>query len=257
MDRPINSLTFKSQYYLICYLIPEIKYLDLNRYPVSNTINNTSSLQQSPIHTSTPVIFIEKRRLKGYRHCPKMPIIMDRIYDRSELTDPEQICLLDTPNFLLFIKEKGIQVYQLDFKTIMETGIPDPETPNIPDLIEDKFQALFAGNKDTIYWTNKLNPTYHGFINNIFNIDTETFYRVTDNDITKFLKGKKELTLNKFKTKLPKKHHAFLDLFQRKNIDILPPYRSYDYKIEIMPNKESLSQKNKSFSQPEFMVIKK
>ncbi len=63
---------------------------------------------------------------------------MDRIYDESELTDPEQICLFDIPNFLLSIKEQSIQVYRLDLKTIIEAGI-DPEIPDIPDLIEDKF----------------------------------------------------------------------------------------------------------------------
>ncbi len=123
----------------------------------------------------------------------------------------------------------------------MEAGIPDSEIPNIPDFIEDKFQALFASNKDTTYWTNKLNPIYHRFIDNIFNTDTEIFYHVTDDDIAKFLKGKKELILDKFKTKLPKEHHVFLDLFQRKNADILPLYRPYNHKIEIMPDKELLS----------------
>ncbi len=31
----------------------------------------------------------------------------------------------------------------------MEAGIPDSETPDIPNLIEDEFQVLFAGDKDT------------------------------------------------------------------------------------------------------------
>ncbi len=153
--------------------------------------------------------------------------------------DSEQIRLFDAPNFLLSIKEKGIQVYQLDFKTIMEAGI-DPETPDIPDFIENEFQALFANNKDITYWTNKLNPIYHGFIDSIFNTDTEIFCHITDDDIAKFLKGKKEFILDKFKAKLPKKHHAFLDLFQRKNTDILPSYRPYNHKIEIIPGKELL-----------------
>ncbi len=165
---------------------------------------------------------------------------MDRIYNRSELTDPEQICLFDTSNFLLSIKEKDIQIYWFDFKTIMEADI-DSETPDIPDLIEDKFQALFADNKDIIYWTNKLNSIYHGFINSIFNINTETFCYIIDDDIVKFLKGKKEFIFDEFKTKLSKEHHVFLDLFQQKNTDILPPYRPYNYKIEIMSDKESLS----------------
>ncbi len=120
----------------------------------------------------------------------------------------------------------------------MEAGIPDPETPDIPDFTEDEFQVLFAGDKGATYWTNKLNPIYHGFIDSIFNTDTETLCRVIDDNIAKFLKGKKELTLDEFKTKLPKEHHAFLDLFQRKNADILPLYRLYDHKIEIMPGKE-------------------
>ncbi len=170
-----------------------------------------------------------------------MLTIMDRTYDRPELTNPEQIHLFDTPNFLLSIKEKDIQIYWLDLKTIMKTDIPDPETSDIPDLIEDEFQVLFAGDKDAIYWTNKLNPIYHGFIDSIFNIDTEIFYCVTDNDIAKFLKRKKELILDKLKTKLPKEHHAFLNLFQRKNTDILSLYRLYNHKIEIMPDKELLS----------------
>ncbi len=64
---------------------------------------------------------------------------MNKTYNGAELTDPEQIRLFDIFNFLLSIKEKGIQVYRLDFKTIMKTGIPDPETPDIPNLTEDEF----------------------------------------------------------------------------------------------------------------------
>ncbi len=127
--------------------------------------------------------------------------------------DLEQICLFNISNFLLSIKEKDIQIYRFDFKTIMEAGISDPEISDIPDLIENKFQALLADNKDAIYWTNKLNPIYYRFINSIFNIDIETFCYVINDDIVKFLKGKKELILDKFKTKFPKKHHVFLDLF--------------------------------------------
>ncbi len=165
---------------------------------------------------------------------------MDRIYDGPELTDLEQIRLFDTSNFLLSIKEKGIQIYRLDLKTIMEAGIPDSEIPDIPDLTENEFQTLFASDKDIIYWINKLNPTYYRFINNIFNTDIETFYCIIDDNIAKFLKGKKELILDEFKTKFPKEHHVFFDLFQRKNTDILPLYRPYDHKIEIIPGKESL-----------------
>ncbi len=123
----------------------------------------------------------------------------------------------------------------------MEADIPDPETSDIPDFIEDEFKALFIGDKDIIYWTNNINPTYHGFINSIFNTDTEIFCYVMDDDIAKFLKGKKELILDEFKAKFSKEHHAFLDFFQRKNTDILSLYRSYDHKIEIMPSKELLS----------------
>ncbi len=258
VDWSINSLIFKSQHCSVCCLISlETGYPDLDRYPVSSTINGAFPFQQSPACTPVLATFIGKRRLKGHRHRPKTLIIMDRTYDGSELTDPEQIRLFDAPNFLLSIKEKGIQVYRLDFKIIMEVGISDPEIPDIPDLIEDEFQVLLAGDKDATYWTNKLNPTYYGFIDSIFNTDTETFCCVTDDDIAKFLKGKKELILDELKVKLSKEHHVFLDFFQRKNADILPLYRPYDHKIEIMPGKEPLSQKNRPFFQPELMVIKK
>ncbi len=182
---------------------------------------------------------------------------MDRTYDRSELTNPKQIHLFDISNFLLSIKKKDIQIYQFDFKTIIEIDIPNSETFDILDLIEDKFQILLADNKDTTYWTNKLNPIYYRFIDSIFNINTEIFCCVIDDNIVKFLKGKKEFILDKFKTKLPKEHHIFLDFFQRKNTDILPLYRPYNHKIEIISDKEFLSQKNRSFFQSEFIVIKK
>ncbi len=74
-----------------------------------------------------------------------MPTIMDRTYNRPELTDLEQICLLDAPNFFLSIKEKGTQVYQLDLKTIMETDTPDPETPDIKktgNLLKRRYTSL-------------------------------------------------------------------------------------------------------------------
>ncbi len=130
MDWPINSLTFKSQHCLVCYLTPpemgyldfdrysvsrqycltplETGYLDFDRYPVSSITNNTSSLQQSPACTPALATFIGKHRFKGYRHRPKTLTIMDKTYDGSELTDFEQICLFDASNFFLSIKEKDI-----------------------------------------------------------------------------------------------------------------------------------------------------
>ncbi len=139
----------------------------------------------------------------------------------------------------------------------METNIPDFETSDISDFIEDEFQILFIGDKDAIYQINKLNPIYYMFIDSIFNIDIEIFCCVIDDNIVKFLKGKKKFIFDKFKAKFSKEYHIFFDLFQRKNADILSLYRLYNYKIEIISSKESLLQKNRSFFQSEFMVIKK
>ena len=81
--------------------------------------------------------------------------------------------------------------------------------------------------------------------------------KIDQADFDKFLENKPEITIDMIKEKLPDelKHHA--EHFLAKNASILPPYRSWDHKIEVMPGKQVPSCKNRPFSPVELQCIKK
>ena len=79
----------------------------------------------------------------------------------------------------------------------------------------------------------------------VYAIGSSPFYRlarkpdhevfaVSMRDIEKALETKKETDPA---TKLPPEYRNLLNIFSRRNADTLPPYRPYDYRIEVEPGK--------------------
>ena len=65
---------------------------------------------------------------------------------------------------------------------------------------------------------------------------------VSDN-FNKFMKGKPEYTRKELLKKLPKEYHSVIDIFMKRDTDMLPEHRDKDHIIQL---KES---KNPSFIQ--------
>ncbi|TRX94028.1 hypothetical protein FHL15_005106 [Xylaria flabelliformis] len=59
------------------------------------------------------------------------------------------------------------------------------------------------------------------------------------------------------KSKLPPEYHDLIKVFYASEAAKLPPYRSYDHKIELEPGKDPPNARNRPFSRQELRVIKK
>jgi hypothetical protein len=81
--------------------------------------------------------------------------------------------------------------------------------------------------------------------------------KIVDTDVEKFLKGKLGLTYKDILQHLLKEFCEYIKHFFFKNVDKLPPYQLWDYKIEIMPGKQALYYKNRPLSLAELSCVKK
>lgn len=85
----------------------------------------------------------------------------------------------------------------------------------------------------------------------------ETLNRVSDDDVGKFLKGKPIPTPAEIVQRLPEWLRDLADAFLPQLADKLPPHRTWDHKIELMPGKEPPYNKNRPLSIQELRVVRK
>ena len=79
-------------------------------------------------------------------------------------------------------------------------------------------------------------------------------FNISIYDIEKLLTPKSTTNLAK---KLPTEYHNFHNIFSQADLDILSPYRLYDYKILFMEEKTPLWGYLYNMSQDELKVLKK
>ncbi|KAJ6437919.1 reverse transcriptase [Purpureocillium lavendulum] len=85
----------------------------------------------------------------------------------------------------------------------------------------------------------------------------EHLRRVTDADVDKFLKGKPDLSHEDIKARLPEWLQDKMTGFLPHLANELPPRRSWDHTIELIPGKEPPYQKNRPLSPRELLVVRK
>lgn len=110
--------------------------------------------------------------------------------DLSPPIDKDNIQLLSTPNFLLLCKIEGVSIQQLSLSKLMKE---DTSTTPALDLTKEQFQQLLKSEEEADEWKDKVDPHYHLFIDELFELSTSTLRRITEEDVTAFMKGKKEL----------------------------------------------------------------
>lgn len=98
-------------------------------------------------------------------------------------------------------------------------------------------------------------PEFHKFIEEYY--QPLRLARITEADINKFLKGKPDLSKDEVLQKLPPWLHDKVEGFLPKNADVVPPRRSWDHKIELMPRQEPPYQKSRLISPAELKVVRK
>lgn len=176
--------------------------------------------------------------------------------------NPKDIRLLSAPNFFLLARQEGVQIMRTTMGELdaAVTKAEDQERPSIllPDLTESAFRDLLRGQRDTGYWKAALPEQYHDFVNYVF-ANPITLGRINDEDAAKFFAkmDKPPLTDDEIRQKMPPEYHDLLHVARPQEEENLPPHRSYDHKIELLPGAPLPYSRNKPISPTELAVVKR
>src|SRR6266571_7758137 len=98
---------------------------------------------------------------------------------------------------------------------------------------------------------------FHDFLKTNLKTKSKSLYqKIININIKKFLKGKLGLTCEDILQRLLKEFYEYIKHFLPKNVDKLPFYQLWDYKIKIIPRNQALYHKNRPFSLAELSYIK-
>ncbi|KAJ6437084.1 reverse transcriptase [Purpureocillium lavendulum] len=162
--------------------------------------------------------------------------------------------MLAAANFLQFCKGGATQCMKI---TWPELDAIQTETPliKLPDLPESVFQDILEKRGDHAAVSQLFPSAFQEFLDDCYS--QEHLRRVTDADVDKFLKGKPDLSHEDIKARLPEWLQDKMTGFLPHLANELPPRRSWDHTIELIPGKEPPYQKNRPLSPRELLVVRK
>ena len=174
--------------------------------------------------------------------------------ERPDLTDIKMVVALQ---FARFSQSSGTKVFQMTWDELDAAAV-EPHSRSqfrMPDVPEEIIRDALLGRGDKLAAMAALPDEFHDFVH-------ECYYplrlaKITDADIEKFMRGKPDLSLPELLRKLPNWLHDKAEGFMAKKADALPPRRSWDHKIDLMPGKEPPYQKNRPMSPSELEVVRK
>ncbi|KAI0998660.1 hypothetical protein K3495_g9534 [Podosphaera aphanis] len=111
---------------------------------------------------------------------------------------------------------------------------------NVPLLPEIDFQKLLRGRGDPTVRKGQFSEPFHDFINSLFSQNIAKLKKITDEDVKKFFQkvDSPPLTKEEIKRKMPQVYHDIADVALPQDAANLPPHRSYDHKIELLPGNQ-------------------
>jgi hypothetical protein len=182
----------------------------------------------------------------------------------SELADGEikedtNIELLSATNFLFLARQKGVKVMRTTFEALEEAAKKKPDaTSRLPQLPESFFEGILKRQGAAADYLKQLPDDFHEFIDAIWT-DHDTVRKIDEMDADKFFakSNKPQLTADDIIKRLPKEYHDLVDAFMPQDADKLPPHRSYDHKIEIIPGSKLPFARNRPLSPMELRVLKR
>jgi hypothetical protein len=177
---------------------------------------------------------------------------------RTERIDRNDIKLLNAQNFALFCRQKGVSVMRTTFGELeeaMQAAIPDDHLPDLPDAF---FKDLLCRRGSAEDYKAQLPDDFHEFVDEVWE-EGPTIQRITEEDARKFFdkSDKPSLTADEIKARLPAEYRDLFEAFLPQEADTLPPHRSYDHKIELMPGSKLPFSRNRPLSPMELRVVKR
>lgn len=171
---------------------------------------------------------------------------------RPDLTD---IKMLGALPFARFSQSPGVTVAKVTWDELDMAARPRPAPVPIPTIPDTILRNALLGQGDKQDAIAATPPELHDFIDECY--QPLRLSKITEADIAKFMKGKPEITTEEMLKRLPTWLHDKAEAFSPKAANVLPPQRSWDHKIDIMPGKEPPYQKTRPMSPDELKVVRK
>lgn len=169
----------------------------------------------------------------------------------------EDASLLGAPNFLALCQMKGTTVMQTTMAELDRAVEQEPDI-HLPSLPEQFFKGVLDGTVSTREAKERLPGDFHDFIDALAG-EGEALSRITEEDAKKFFDKANQgnPTVEEIQAKLPAEYRDLVAAFMPQDADILPPHRSYDHKIELIPGGKVPYSKNRPLSPTELRVLKR
>jgi transposase InsO family protein len=127
----------------------------------------------------------------------------------------------------------------------------------VPDLPESVFRELATGAGDPVFLKSLVPPRFYDFIDACR--DPLTLSRIDAADAEKFFEksDRPPLSREEVMARLPEEYHEHYRVALPQDADLLPPHRSYDHKVELIPGNEPPHSRARPLSPLELRVVKR
>lgn len=169
----------------------------------------------------------------------------------------EDVSLLGAANFLMLCKQEGVTVMRTTMPEL-ERAVEEEPAIHLPSLPEHFYKGILNGEITPDEAKRALPPDFHEFIEALAG-GNEALNKITEEDARKFFEksNQQALTLEEVKQRLPKNFRDLAQAFLARDADILPPHRSYDHKIELIPGSKVPYSRNRPLSPMELRILKR
>lgn len=217
-----------------------------------------AKLRQPTVKMSSGTRIVRKSRPEARHRILDASIRNTAEADTPDLpVDGQNIRLLNAPNFMFLTRQKGVRVMRTTMAEL-EKASQSRKNIRIPRLSEDMFKQLLAGQGRIERWKNLLPEECHDFIDYCYNSPV-SLRKISDEDAQKFFDkaDRAPLTPEEIKARIPEYYHDLLHVALPQEADVLPPHRSYDHKIEVIPGNQLPYSKSRPMSPTELRVVKR
>lgn len=178
--------------------------------------------------------------------------------------DPNNIKLLNAASFALVARQECVRVSHTTLGELETAAWQAKDNKQssffIPELTEGAFRDLLQGIHPAEHWKDILPEPCHDFIEHLAaNPLRLVSNRINEEDAAQFFAklDRPPLTDNEIRKKMPQEYHDLLHVARPQAAEQLPPHRSYDHKIELIPGAPLPYSRNRPMSPTELAVIKR
>ena len=170
--------------------------------------------------------------------------------------DWEDLSLLGAPNFLMLCGQQGVTVMRTSMAEL-ERAVEQEPNIHLPALPEAFFKDVLSGACTPEQAKATLPAEFHDFVDALN--DSEALKKITEEDTRKFFdkSNQQSLSLEEVRQRLPATFQDLAEAFLARDADVLPPHRSYDHRIELIPGNKVPYSKNRPLSPMELRVLKR